>query len=63
VDGGAVAVPAGADLVILEAATGVVAGGEGLQLGRLPGAAGGRVDDVLFALLPTYLDPSVPPQP
>jgi RimJ/RimL family protein N-acetyltransferase len=33
---------------------------EGLQLQRLPGAGSGRVDDVLFALLPTYLDPSAP---
>lgn len=28
---------------------------EGLQLRRLPGADGGRVDDVLFAVLPDYL--------
>jgi RimJ/RimL family protein N-acetyltransferase len=28
---------------------------EGLQLSRLPGVGGGRIDDVLFALLPTYL--------
>jgi RimJ/RimL family protein N-acetyltransferase len=33
---------------------------EGLQLSRLPGAGGGRIDDVLFALLPTYLEPPRP---
>jgi RimJ/RimL family protein N-acetyltransferase len=28
---------------------------EGLQFGRLPAADGGRVDDILFAMLPTHL--------